>query len=410
MNENNIFVGLDIGTTKIATVVARLDEYNVLNIVGVGTHPSDGLRRGVVINIDKTVVSIKKSIEQAELMAGYKISSVFAGVAGDHIRSINSKGVIAVGGKDKVIIPQDIDRVVDAAKAIALPMDRQIVHILTQEFIVDDQDGIKNPIGMAGTRLECEVHIVTASSASMQNIINCVQKAGYDVDEIVLEPYASSLAVLDTDELDLGVGIMDIGGGTTDLAIFFDGSIRFTSVIGLGGQHVTNDLSHGLRTPMEQAEEIKKKYGFAMQSMVEEEEIVRVPGIHGRSPREISRGVLCAIIQPRMEEMFNLTLNELERSGMYDSLGAGIVLTGGASLLPGSIELAEKCIGLPVKIGLPVVAGGLAETVKSPIFATGVGLIEYAVSRLSEKKHHSKAESAFERFINRIKEYFEDLF
>lgn len=410
MNEDNIFVGLDIGTTKIATVVARLDNHNVLNIVGVGTHPSEGLRRGVVINIDKTVESIKKSIEQAELMAGYKINSVFAGIAGDHIRSINSKGVIAVGGKDKVISQSDVDRVVDAAKAIALPMDREIVHILTQEFIVDDQDGIKNPIGMAGTRLECEVHIVTASSASIQNIVNCVQKAGYEVDEIVLEPYASSLAVLDNDELDLGVAIMDIGGGTTDLAIFFDGSIRFTSVIGLGGQHVTADLSHGLRTPMEQAEDIKKKYGYALQSMVEEEEIIRVPGIHGRAPREISRGVLCAIIQPRMEEVFSLSMNELERSGMYDSLGAGVVLTGGASLLPGSVELAEKILGLPVKVGLPVVRGGLAETVNSPMYATGVGLIQYAMNRSSENKTHKKEESLFERFIQRVKEYFEDLF
>jgi len=410
MNEDNIFVGLDIGTTKIATVVARLDEHNILNIVGVGTHPSDGLRRGVVINIDKTVESIKKSIEQAELMAGYKIDTVFAGIAGDHIRSINSKGVIAVGGKDKVISQSDVDRVVDAAKAIALPMDREIVHILTQEFIVDDQDGIKNPIGMAGTRLECEVHIVTASSASIQNILNCVQKAGYEVDEIVLEPYASSLAVLDNDELDLGVAIMDIGGGTTDLAIFFDGSIRFTAVIGLGGQHVTADLSHGLRTPSEQAEEIKKKYGFAMQSMIEEDEIIRVPGIHGRSPREISRGVLCAIIQPRMEEIFSLSLNELERSGMYDSLGAGIVLTGGASLLPGSVELAEKTLGLPVKVGLPVVKGGLAETVNSPMFATGVGLIQYALTRTSEDKTTDKGKSSIEKFVNRIKEYFEDLF
>jgi cell division protein FtsA len=410
MNEDNIFVGLDIGTTKIATVVARLDENNILNIVGVGTHPSDGLRRGVVINIDKTVESIKKSIEQAELMAGYKINSVFAGIAGDHIRSINSKGVIAVGGKDRVISQSDVDRVVDAAKAIALPMDRQIVHILTQEFIVDDQDGIKNPIGMAGTRLECEVHIVTASSASIQNIVNCAQKAGYDVDEIVLEPYASSLAVLDNDELDLGVAIMDIGGGTTDLAIFFDGSIRFTSVIGLGGQHVTADLSHGLRTPMEQAEEIKKKYGYALQSMVEEDEIIRVLGIHGRAPREISRGVLCAIIQPRMEEIFSLSMNELERSGMYDSLGAGVVLTGGASLLPGSVELAEKTMGLPVKVGLPVVKGGLAETVKSPMYATGVGLIQYALNRQSEGKQQGKEDSSFERLFQRIKEYFEDLF
>jgi len=410
MNDENIFVGLDIGTTKIATVVARVDEYKTLNIIGVGTSPSDGLRRGVVININKTVESIRKSIEQAQLMAGYKIDSVFAGVAGDHIRSINSKGVIAVGGKDKVITDLDVERVVDAACAIALPMDRQIVHILPQEFIVDDQDGIKNPVGMAGTRLECEVHIVTASSAARQNIINCVEKAGYSVDEIVLEPYASSLAVLDNDELDLGVAIMDIGGGTSDLAVFFDGSIRFTSVIGLGGQHVTNDLSHGLRTPMEQAEEIKKKFGFAMQSMVEEDDIIRVPGIHGRAPREISRGVLCAIIQPRMEEMFKLAYNELERSGMYDSLGAGIVLTGGASLLPGSIELAEKTMGLPVKVGIPVVSGGLAETVKSPIFATGVGLIQYAMSRVSDNKQRVKQETFFDRFFIRVKEYFEDLF
>jgi len=343
-------------------------------------------------------------------MAGYKINSVFAGIAGDHIRSINSKGVIAVGGKDKVISQSDVDRVVDAAKAIALPMDREIVHILTQEFIVDDQDGIKNPIGMAGTRLECEVHIVTASSASIQNIVNCVQKAGYEVDEIVLEPYASSLAVLDNDELDLGVAIMDIGGGTTDVAIFFDGSIRFTAVIGLGGQHVTADLSHGLRTPMEQAEDVKKKYGFAMQSMMEEDEIIRVAGIHGRAPREISRGVLCAIIQPRMEEIFSLSLNELERSGMYESLGAGVVLTGGASLLPGSVELAEKTMGLPVKVGLPVVRGGLAETVKSPIYATGVGLIQYALNRTTEGTKLRKEESSFERLFQRIKEYFEDLF
>jgi len=410
MNEDNIFVGLDIGTTKIATVVARLDEHNILNIVGVGTHPSDGLRRGVVINIDRTVESIKKSIEQAELMAGYKIENVFAGIAGDHIRSINSKGVIAVGGKDKVISQSDVDRVVDAAKAIALPMDREIVHILTQEFIVDDQDGIKNPIGMAGTRLECEVHIVTASSASIQNIVNCAQKAGYEVDEIVLEPYASSLAVLDNDELDLGVAIMDIGGGTTDLAIFFDGSIRFTAVVGLGGQNVTADLSHGLRTPMEQSEEIKKKYGFAMQSMIEEDEVIRVPGIHGRAPREISCGVLCAIIQPRMEEIFSLSLNELQRSGMYDSLGAGIVLTGGASLLPGSVELAEKTLGLPVKVGLPVVKGGLAETVNSPMYATGVGLIQYALSRSTENKKEDGGKSSFEKFFQKIKEYFEDLF
>ncbi len=302
MNDEQVFVGLDIGTTKIAVVVARIDEYNSLSIAGVGTSPSQGLRRGVVINIDKTVESIKRAIEQAQLMSGCHIENIYAGIAGDHIRSINSKGVIAVSGKDKIITKQDVERVVDAAKAIALPMDREIIHILPQEFIVDDQDAIKNPIGMAGTRLECEVHIVTASTAAVNNILNCVKQSGYAVEEIVLEPYASSLAVLDKDELDLGVAIMDIGGGTSDIAVFFDGSIRFTSVLGLGGEHVTNDLSHGLRTPMDQAEEIKKKYGYALQSMTREDDLVVVPGIHGRAPREIARSVLSAIIEPRMEE------------------------------------------------------------------------------------------------------------
>ena len=409
MSDERIYVGLDIGTTKIAAVVARLDEYNAVNIAGVGTSPSHGLRRGVVINIEKTVQSIKKAMEQAQLMSGCHIDHIYAGIAGDHIRSINSKGVIAVSGKDKIITQNDLDRVVDAAKAIALPMDREIIHILPQEFIVDDQDGIKDPIGMAGTRLECEVHIVTASAAGVQNIVNCVKQAGYSVEEIVLEPYASSLAVLNHDELDLGVAIMDIGGGTSDIAVFLDGSIRFTSVLGLGGEHVTNDLSHGLRTPMDQAEEIKKKHGCALQGMVSEDEHVLVEGIHGRAAREIARSVLSAIIEPRMEEMFTLALNELEKSAVYDSLAAGIVLTGGASLLPGSAELAERVLGIPAKVGSPIVSGGLVETVKSPIFATSVGLIKYAVSRkplMGSSTHSGKIKN----WMDQIKEYFEDIF
>jgi cell division protein FtsA len=409
MNEDRVFLGLDIGTTKIAAVIARLDEYNMLNIAGVGTAPSYGLRRGVVINIEKTVDSIVKAIDQAQLMAGTHVSEVYAGIAGDHIRSINSKGVIAVGGKDKIITASDVERVVDAARAIALPMDREIIHILPQEFIVDDQEGIKNPLGMAGTRLECEVHIVTAASSSVQNIVNCVKRAGHSVHEIVLEPYASSLAVLDDDELDLGVAIMDIGGGTTDIAVFFDGSIRFTSVIGIGGQHVTNDLSHGLRTPMEQAEEIKMKYGCAMQSLIEQDELVLVPGIHGRAPREIARSVLSAIIEPRLEEMFAMALREFEKSGMYDSIGAGMVLTGGASLLPGTIDLAERILGLPVKIGIPNVSGGLVETVKSPIYATAVGLIQYAIKRVGDDKGGT-TDGIIKRWSKFLRNLFEDLF
>jgi cell division protein FtsA len=410
MDEEKIFVGLDIGTTKIASVVARIDEYGTLNIAGVGTSASQGLRRGVVINIEKTVDSIKKAIEQAQLMSGCHIENIHAGIAGDHIRSINSKGVIAVSGRDKIINQNDVERVIDAAKAIALPMDREVIHILPQEFIVDEQDGIKNPIGMAGTRLECEVHIVTAAASSVQNIVNCVQQAGYNVEEIVLEPYASSLAVLDKDELDLGVAVMDIGGGTTDIAVFLDGGIRYTSVLGLGGEHVTSDLSHGLRTPMDQAEDIKRKYGCAMQNMIGEDDLIIVPGIAGRAPREIAKSVLCAIIEPRMEEMFTLALRELEKSDVYDSLGAGVVLTGGASLLTGSVELAERVLGLPTKVGYPIVSGGLVETVKSPIFATSVGLIKYAVTRQTESRGKGKSRAGLKNLFGKIRDQFEDLF
>ena len=380
MDNNGIVVGLDIGTTKIAAVVGQQDEYGKVNIIGVGVAPSLGLRRGVVINMKTTVKSIRQAVEQAELMCGHKISHVYAGIAGDHIRSINSKGVIAVSGKDHIITEKDRERVISAAQAIALPMDREILHVLPQEYIVDGQDGIRNPVGVAGVRLECEIHIVTAAAASAKNIVNCIEEAGYEVADIVLEPYASSLAVLDADERDLGVAIVDIGGGTTDVAMFFDGSIRHTSVIGLGGQHVTSDLSQGLRTSMDQAEELKKKYGVAMQTLIEQDELIKVPGVAGRAPREISRSVISAIIQPRMEEIFQLTLREMEKSDVFDYMGAGIVLTGGAAMLQGVGELAERVTGLPVKIGVPNASGGLAETIKSPMYATGVGLLYYAIT------------------------------
>lgn len=408
MNSDEIVVGLDIGTTKIAAVVGRKDQYDKINIVGVGQYPSQGLRRGVVINIKKTVESIQKAVEQAELVSGHKVSKVYAGIAGDHIRSINSKGVIAVSGKDKIITDDDVKRVISAAKAIALPMDREILHVLPQEYIVDDQDGIKYPVGMAGVRLESEVHIVTAAAASAQNIVNCIIEAGYDVADIVLEPYASSIAVLEPDERELGVCIIDIGGGTTDIAMFFDGSIRYTSVLGLGGQHVTSDLSQGLRTSMDQAEEIKKKYGVALQTLIESDELIKVPGVGGRASREISRSVLSAIIQPRMEEMFSLALREMEKSNVFDSMGAGVVLTGGASLLEGTVELAERVMGMPVKIGEPIVSGGLVETVKSPIFATGVGLVYYAFDYGENGLADDRA--SFGWIVNRLKEIFENLF
>ena len=375
----DIICGLDIGTTKIAAIVGKLDEYGNLNIVGVGNYPSKGLRRGVVVDIEKTVESIRHAIEQAELTSGHKITKVYAGIAGDHVRSLNSKGVIAVSGKDKIITKKDVVRVINAAQAMALPMDREILHVLPQEFSVDNQDGIKNPVGMAGVRLEAEVHIITAAVASAKNIINCIDKAGYKVADIVLEPYASSLSVLHDDERDLGVAIIDIGGGTTDIAMFFDGSIRHTKVIGIGGENVTNDLAQGLRTSRDQAEEIKKKYGLAMQSLLNEDELIRVPGVAGRMPREISRGVVAAIVEPRLEEIFQLTLRQMEKSDVFDSLGAGVVLTGGSSLIEGAADLAERVMGMPVEVGIPRVSGGLIETVRNPIYATGVGLVNYGL-------------------------------
>ncbi len=377
MQADDIIAGLDIGTTKIAAVIGKKDENGKLNILGVGTHPSNGLRRGVVINIRQTMQSIQKAVAKAELLSGHKVKKVIAGIAGDHIRSIDSKGVIAVGGRDKIITEKDKKRVIEAAQAIALPMDRELLHVLVKEYIVDDQDGIKDPVGIAGTRLEAEVHIVTAAAASAQNIVSCIEEAGYEVEDIVLEPYASSLSVLNDDERDLGVCIIDIGGGTTDVAMFYDGSIQFTTVLGLGGQHVTKDLSQGLRTPMDQAEEIKKRHGISLESLLEEEELIKVQGVGGRAPREISRNVIAAIIQPRMEEMFSLALQEMEKSNVLDTMGAGVVLTGGASLLQGSDQLAEQVLGMPVQIGIPKVDAGLVETVRNPIFATGVGLIYY---------------------------------
>lgn len=409
MDKSEIICGLDIGTTKIAAVVGKLDEYENLNIVGVGNYPSQGLRRGVVVNIEKTVESIRHAIEQAELTSGHKITKVYAGIAGDHIRSFNSRGVIAVSGKDKVITKKDVARVINAAQAISLPMDREILHVLPQEFMVDNQDGIKNPIGMAGVRLEAEVHIITAAVASAKNIINCIDQAGYEVADIVLEPYASSLSVLHNDERDLGVAILDIGGGTTDIAMFFDGSIRHTKVLGIGGEHVTNDLAQGLRTSRDQAEDIKKKYGLAMQSLLNGDELISVPGVAGRPPREISRSVIAAIVEPRMEEIFQLALRQMEKSDVFDSLGAGVVLTGGSSLIEGAAELAERIMGMPVEVGIPRVSGGLVETVRNPIYATGVGLVYYGLRHGNGRPSFTK-DSGLKGIWQRLKEIVEEFF
>jgi len=412
MSSSGIIAGLDIGTTKIGVIIAEKDKSGETKILGVGKSPSDGLRRGVVVNLDKTVRSIEKAVEEAELMAGTEISEVYAGIAGDHIRSLNSRGIVAVSREDNEITKDDIRRSIDAAKAIALPMDREIIHIIPQEFIVDDQDGIKDPVGMFGVRLEVDAHIVTGAVTSAQNIYKSVQRAQLKVKDIVLEPLASSYAVLDEDEKELGVCLLDIGGGTTDIALFFEGSIRHTGVIGLGGNSITNDVALGLRTPVEQAEKIKIEYGCCFQGLVNEGETLEVPGVGGRIAREVSKSVLTGIIQPRMEEIFSIALREIKRSDYLDLLTTGIVITGGSSFLPGVVELAEHVFDMPVKIGIPTGLSGLVSSASHPMYATGVGLVIYG-----EKHEHQNPElynsddsKMFEKILNRMKKWFGEFF
>jgi cell division protein FtsA len=369
------FVGLDIGTTKISCIIAETAAAGEINIVGVGNAPSEGLRRGVVVDLEKTVASIQRAVDEAERMAGVPVKGVFAGIAGDHIRSINGRGVIAVSRKDNEIGPADVERVVEAAKAIAIPMDREIIHVIPQEFIVDDQDGIKDPVGMSGVRLEAEVHIITGAVTSAKNICRSIQRAGLKVHDLVLEPLASSHAVLGSDERDLGVVLLDLGGGTTDVAVFFEGSIRHTAIVPCGGANVTNDIAIGLRTPIDKAEQIKIQHGCALASLVSSSDLVTVPGVGGRTDREISRHVLASMIEPRMEEIFSMVNREVKRNHFAELLGGGVVLTGGTSLMPGMVELAEQVFEMPVRLGAPGGLGGLGANVADPRYSTGVGLV-----------------------------------
>ena len=380
MSQTRTYVGLDIGTTKISAIIAEMDpETRDIKIVGVGLSPSEGLRRGVVVNLEKTVASIARAVEEAERMAGVQVKGVFAGIAGDHIRSINSRGVIAVSRRDNEISQADVDRVVDAAKAVAIPMDREIIHVIPQEFIVDDQDGIKDPIGMSGVRLEAEVHIITGAVTSAKNICKSITRAGLKVHDLVLEPLASSHAVLGPDERDLGVVLLDMGGGTTDVAVFYEGSIRHTAIVPLGGASVTNDIAIGMRTPIDQAEKIKIEHGCALASMVGPLEKLVVTGVGGRGDKEIPRAQLASMIEPRMEEIFALSNREVKKNHFADLLGAGVVLTGGTSLPPGAVELAEQIFEMPVRRGVPSGLSGLMENVRDPRYSTGVGLILHAV-------------------------------
>ena len=411
MSKKDFVVGLDIGTTKICCIVGEVVEsgpHPIIDIVGIGTAPSAGLRKGVVVNIDTTVESISKAVEEAELMAGVEISNVYAGIAGGHIKSFNSTGVVAI--KDREISQQDVRRVIDAAKAVAIPTDRDIIHVIPQEFIIDDQDGIKDPIGMSGVRLECKVHIVTAAVSSAQNIVKCANKSGLNVAEICLQPIASSEAVLSADERELGVVLVDIGGGTSDIAIYREGSIVHTGVLAIGGNHITNDIAVGLRTPNHEAEKLKIKYGCALSSLVSADETIEVPGVGGRKPRIVARKLLAEIIEPRVEEIFTLIQTEVMRSGYGELLSAGVVLTGGSTLLEGMTEISEFVFDMPVKRGFPHGVGGIRDVVSSPKFATGVGLLKFGARNLVKSKFPMRDRHIYDKVRDSMKTWIKDLF
>jgi len=404
--KEDLIVGLDIGTTKICAVVAEPTESGV-DVIGIGTHASRGLRKGVVVDIDATVDSIKHAVEEAELMADCEISSVYAGIAGGHIEGFNSHGIVAV--KDREVTENDVRRVIDAAKAVAIPMDREVIHVIPQEYIIDDQDGIREPLGMSGVRLEAKIHIVTAAVTSAQNIVKCANKAGLNVVDIVLEPLASAEAVLADDERDLGVCLIDIGGGTTDIAVFADGAIKHTCVLGLGGYHVTNDIAVGLRTPFDEAERIKKRFGAASARLLGSDDVITVPSVGGRRPREVSRKILCEIIEPRIDEILSLSRQELVKAGLEDKIPSGLALTGGCAALSGIGELAEEIFEAPVRIGQPWRVGGLQDVVKSPMYATGVGLVLYGQAQALGRgvsRFRIRDESIFRRVRQRMRDWF----
>jgi len=404
--QKKIIVGLDIGTTKICAVVGEASG-NGINIIGIGTHPSIGLRKGVVVNIESTVESIKKAVEEAELMSGCEISSVYAGIAGGHITGFNSRGIVAIKGSE--ITKQDVERVIDAARAVAIPMDREVIHVLPQEFIVDDEAGIQNPVGMAGVRLEAKIHIVTGAVTSAHNIIKCANRSGLDVCDIVLESLASSEAVLTDEEKELGAALIDLGGGTSDLAIFSGGNIRHTFVLGIGGNNLTNDLAIGLRTPNAEAENIKKKYGTCIARNIHGEETIEVPGMGGRNPRKLPIQILGEILEPRMEEIFMLIKREIYRAGMENIISSGAVVTGGSALLNGAADVAESVLQLPTRLGKPRGIGGLVDIVNNPMYATGVGLVIYGARNQSIKKFRIRDGNIFNNIMNRMKRWFKDV-
>jgi cell division protein FtsA len=401
--ERNLIVGLDIGTSKVVAIVGEITEDENIHIIGLGSHPSNGLKKGVVVNIESTVQSIQRAIEEAELMAGCQIHSVYTGIAGSHVRSLNSSGVVAI--RDKEVAHQDVERVIDAARAVAIPADQRILHILPQEFIIDTQEGIREPIGMSGVRLEAKVHMVTGAVSAAQNIVKCVNRCGLEVDDVILEQLASSYAVLTDDEKELGICLVDIGGGTTDIAIFSEGAIRHTAVIPIAGDQVTNDIAVALRTPTQHAEDLKMKYACALRQLTSAEETIEVPSVGDRPSRRLSRQTLAGVVEPRYEELFSLIQAELRRSGFEEVVAAGIVLTGGASKMEGAVDLAEEVFHMPVRLAVPQKITGLADVVQNPIHSTGVGLLLYGMRQQAEQSE-ANGPNTLNTMWNKMKSWF----
>jgi cell division protein FtsA len=406
--DKNLIVGLDIGTSKIVAIVAELQPEGTVKVIGLGQHQSRGLKKGVVINIESTMQSIQRALEEAELMADCKINNVYTGIAGSHIKSLNSHGMVKI--KDAEVTQMDVDRVIETARAIALPADQQILHILTQEFIIDGQDDVREPLGMSGMKLEVKVHIVTGAVAAAQNIVKCIKRCGIEVSDLILQPLASSLAVLTEDEKELGVCLVDIGGGTTDIAVFKQGAIRHTAVVPIAGDQMTNDVAVAFRTPTQSAEDIKVKHGCALRQLADPREIVEVPGVDGREPRQLSVQTLAEVLEPRVVELYELVLNELRRSGMEEMIASGIVITGGSAMMRGMVELGEEIFHMPVRMGLPRYVGGLSEVVSNPRYATGVGLVLMGKQQLERHISGQMESSSFGRILDKMKSWFQGNF
>lgn len=406
--DKNLIVGLDIGTSKIVAIVAELQPEGTLKVIGLGQHISRGLKKGVVINIESTMQAIQRALEEAELMADCKINNVYTGIAGSHIKSLNSHGMVKI--KDAEVSQMDVDRVIETARAIALPADQQILHILTQEFIIDGQEDVREPLGMSGMKLEVKVHIVTGAVAAAQNIVKCIKRCGIEVSDLILQPLASSLAVLTEDEKELGVCLVDIGGGTTDIAVFKQGAIRHTAVVPIAGDQMTNDVAVAFRTPTQSAEDIKIKHGCALRQLADPREVVEVPGVDGREPRQLSVQTLAEVLEPRVVELYELILNELRRSGMEEMIASGIVITGGSAMMRGMVELGEEIFHMPVRLGMPRYVGGLSEVVSNPRYATGVGLVLMGKQQLERHLSGQLESGSFGRILERMKSWFQGNF